>query len=305
MKGIYRNNHKKGNVKRTIGDQIVQIILYVLLGAFAVSTILPFLYVLAGSFATQKEIIERTFFIIPKQVSFNAYRYILENGEVFRGLRNSVFITVAGTVIDMAFTTTFAYPLARKNFMGRNLILDLVIVTMVFSGGIIPTFLVIKALHMLNTYWSLLLPGAISAYNMVIVKNFFERIPKELEEAATIDGCNDLKIFLKVVLPLSKPVLASISLFYAVGHWNDYFAPMMYISDSEKEVIQIVLRRVVLLANGVATDGSLLDYGMLGTPPDKAVKMAVTVVSTMPILLVYPFIQKYFTKGVMIGAVKG
>lgn len=292
-------------VKQNPGDQAVQVVIYVLLGAFAVSTVLPFLYVLAGSFATEREIIERTFFIIPREISMNAYRYILDNGEAFRGLRNSVFVTIAGTLINMLFTTSFAYPLARKDFAGRSLLLNLVIVTMVFSGGIIPTFLVIKELHLLNTYWSLFLPGAISAYNMVIVKNFFEGIPKELEEAARMDGCNDLRIFAKIILPLSKPVLASISLFYAVGHWNSYFAPMMYISDPNKEVIQIVLRRVVLLANGVATDGSLLDFGTLGAPPDKAVKMAVTVVSTVPILLVYPFIQKYFTKGVMVGAVKG
>lgn len=292
-------------VKQNPGDQAVQVVIYVLLGVFAVSTVLPFLYVLAGSFATEREIIERTFFIIPREISMNAYRYILDNGEAFRGLRNSVFVTIAGTLINMLFTTSFAYPLARKDFAGRSLLLNLVIVTMVFSGGIIPTFLVIKELHLLNTYWSLFLPGAISAYNMVIVKNFFEGIPKELEEAARMDGCNDLRIFAKIILPLSKPVLASISLFYAVGHWNSYFAPMMYISDPNKEVIQIVLRRVVLLANGVATDGSLLDFGTLGAPPDKAVKMAVTVVSTVPILLVYPFIQKYFTKGVMVGAVKG
>lgn len=300
-----KRRQKGSRVKRSLGDQIVQIVLYIVLGLFAVSTVLPFLYVLAGSFATEREMVERAFFIIPREISFNAYRYIMETGEVFRGLRNSVFVTIAGTIINMLFTTTFAYPLARKDFLGRNTVLNLVIITMVFSGGIIPTFLVIKQLHLLNTYWALFLPGAISAYNMVIVKNFFEALPKELEEAATIDGCNDLGIFIKVILPLSKPVLASISLFYAVGHWNNYFDPMMYISDPNKEVVQIVLRRVVLLANGVATDGSLLDFGKLGAPPDKVVKMAVTVVSTVPILLVYPFIQKYFTKGVMVGAVKG
>ncbi|MDO4324839.1 MAG: carbohydrate ABC transporter permease [bacterium] len=296
---------KHTKIKRSFGDQVVQVIIYVVLTGFAISTVLPFLYIVAGSFATEKEIVERPFFIIPRVISFNAYKFIMETGETFRGLRNSIFVTLVGTAINMLFTTTFAYPLSKKDFKGRNIILNLVIVTMVFSGGMIPSFLVIKNMHLLNTYWALFLPGAISAFNLVIVKNFFEGIPKELEEAAIMDGCNDFWIFAKIILPLSKPVLASISLFYAVGHWNDYFAPMMYISNPKMEVIQIVLRRVVLLANGVATDGSMLDYGTLGAPPDKAVKMAVTVVATVPILLVYPFIQKYFTKGAMIGAVKG
>lgn len=296
---------KHTKIKRSFGDQVVQIVIYIALTVFAVSTALPFLYIVAGSFSTEKEIVERAFFIIPRVVSLNAYKFIMETGEAFRGLFNSIFVTLVGTAINMLFTTTFAYPLSKKDFKGRSVILNLVIVTMVFSGGMIPSFLVIKNMHLLNTYWSLFLPGAISAFNLVIVKNFFEGIPKELEEAAIVDGCNDFWIFAKIILPLSKPVLASISLFYAVGHWNDYFGPMMYISNPKMEVIQIVLRRVVLLANGVATDGSMLDYGTLGAPPDKAVKMAVTVVATVPILLVYPFIQKYFTKGAMIGAVKG
>ena len=296
---------KSNKIKGSIGDRLIQIIINVGLGLFAIITVLPFLYILAGSFATEKELVERTFFIFPRVISTNAYKYILETGEVFRGLKNSVYVTLMGTAINMFFTTTFAYPLARKDLKGRSLIMNLVIITMVFSGGMIPSFLLIKELNLLNTYWSLFLPGALSAYNMIIVKNFFEAIPSELEEAATMDGCNTLLCFIKIVLPLSKPVLASVSLFYAVVHWNGYFGPMMYISDPEKEVIQIVLRRVTLLANGVATDGSLIDYGLLGTPPDRAVKMAVTVVAVVPILLVYPFIQKYFTKGVMIGAVKG
>lgn len=283
----------------------MQVIIYLGMGLFGVVTILPFLYVLAGSFATQKELVERTFFIIPREISFNAYKYIAETGDVLRGLKNSVFVTVAGTILNMLFTTTFAYPLSRKDFKGRTQILQLVIISMVFSGGMIPSFMVVKELKLLNTYWALFLPGAISAYNMVIVKNFFEGIPRELHEAATMDGCNDFWILLKIILPLSKPVLASISLFYAVGHWNNYFTPMMYISDENKEVIQIVLRRVVLLSNGINTDGSLIDFSTVGPPPDRSIKMAVTVVATVPILLVYPFIQKYFAKGVMIGAVKG
>lgn len=300
--------HKKEQqtkIIRSPGDQIVQVIIYIVVGAFAILTLLPFLYIIAGSFATERELTERAFFIIPREFSLNAYRYILKTGEIFKGLRNTIFITIVGTAIDMAFTTTFAYPLSRSDFKGKNFFLNLVIVTMLFSGGMIPSYLLISNLGMLNSYSSLLLPGAISAFNLIIVKNFFQGIPKELEEAARIDGSNDLGIFTKIILPLSKPVIASISLFYAVGHWNDYFNAMLYIDNQDMETLQVALRRIIFLAGGMNIDGTPMDYGLLGAPPEKAVKMAATVVATIPILLVYPFIQKYFAKGVMVGAVKG
>lgn len=300
MKMGKTKNHR---IKTSIADQATQIIIYLFVGLCGVITLLPFLYVIAGSFATEKELTERAFFIVPHTLSINAYQYIIKTGEIFRGLKNSIFLTIFGTAVNMFFTTTFAYPLSKQHFKGRNLVLNLVIVTMLFSGGMIPTFLVVKGLGLYNSFWALILLGAISPFNMIIVKNFFQEIPKELEEAGIIDGCSDLGIFLKIVLPLSKPVIASIALFYAVGHWNDYFSAMIYLSDSSKETVQIVLRRIVLLAQGIQAD--IMDYDALGVPPDKAVKMAATVVATVPILIVYPFVQKYFTKGVMIGAVKG
>lgn len=295
----------KNKIKRSVGDQLVQVLIYVGVGIFALSTVLPFLYVIAGSFATEKELTQRAFFIIPHEFSLNAYKYIINDGAIFRGLKNSLFVTVVGTFVNMVFTTTFAYPLSRRYLKGRNFFMNMVIVTMLFSGGMIPGYLLISGLNMLNSYSALILPGAISAFNMVIVKNFFQELPVELEEAAKIDGCSDLGIFFKIILPLSKPVIASIALFYAVGHWNDYFSAMLYIRDTNKEVVQIALRRIVLLAGGANPDGSPIDFGDLGAPPEKAVKMAATVVSTMPILVVYPFVQKYFTKGIMVGAVKG
>ena len=301
MKG--REVKINNKIKNSKADQCVQVLIYAFVGFCGIVTLLPFLYVLAGSFATEKELTERAFFIIPQTVSVNAYRYIIQTGEIFRGLKNSLFLTVVGTTINMILTTTFAYPLSKKHFKGRNLVLNLVIVTMLFSGGMIPTFLVVKSLGLYNSFWALILLGAISPFNMIIVKNFFQEIPDELEEAGVIDGCTDLQIFLRIVLPLSKPVIASIALFYAVGHWNDYFSAMIYLSDATKETVQIVLRRIVLLAQGIQAE--MMDYDALGVPPDKAVKMAATVVATVPILIVYPFVQKYFTKGVMVGAVKG
>ncbi|NLK75172.1 MAG: carbohydrate ABC transporter permease [Clostridiales bacterium] len=292
-------------IKRSPGDQAVQVLIYIIVGLFAVVTVLPFLYVLAGSFATERELTERAFFIIPTTFSLNAYKYIIRTGDVFMGLKNSLIVTLVGTSINMFFTTTLAYPLSRSYLRGRNFFINMVIVTMLFSGGMVPMYLVVNGLNLTNTYWALWLPGAISAFNMIIVKNFFQGIPKELEEAAKVDGCTDLGIFVKIILPLSKPTIASVSLFYAVGHWNSYFDAMLYITDRKKEVVQIALRRIIFLAGGVNTDGTPIDWGTLGQPPDKAVKMATTVVATIPILLVYPFVQKYFTKGVMVGAVKG
>lgn len=303
MADIAVTTNKKNRIKASMGDRITQVVIYLLVGIVGIITLLPFLYVVAGSFATERELTEKAFFIIPSEISLNAYKYVVETGEVFRGLRNSLFLTIVGTFVNMFLTTTFAYPLSKAHLKGRNLILNLVIITMLFSGGMIPTFLVVKQLGLYNSFWALILLGAINPFNLIIVKNFFQEIPKELDEAARIDGCTDLGIFAKIVLPLSKPVIASISLFYAVGHWNDYFNAMIYLNDPAKETVQIVLRRIVLLAGGIQAE--MMDFDSMGVPPDKAVKMAATVVATVPILIAYPFVQPYFTKGVMVGAVKG
>ena len=296
---------RSNKIKGSLGDRISITGIYIFAGLIGIICIVPFLYVVGGSFATEKELTEKAFLIVPSEFSLNAYKFIIDDGRIFNGLKNSIIVTVWGTILAMVMTTTFAYPLSRSDFRGRNLALNLVIVTMVFSGGMIPGYLLVKSLGMLNSYWALTLPGAISAFNMVIIKNFFQNIPRELEEAATIDGCSDFDIFVKIVLPLSKPVLASISLFYAIGLWNDYFNCMLYINDSSKHTAQMILRSIVILAQGFDLTGSRLDFGLAGAPPEQAVKLATTVVTTIPILIVYPFIQKFFTKGVMIGAVKG
>ena len=294
-----------GFVRRSPGDQLVQIILYIIVAACALACVLPFLYVFSASFATEREIIERPFFIIPHEISFNAYVYIIRDGSVFRGLKNSLIVTVVGTLINMFVSCTMAYPLSRPYLKGRNFFMNMVIIIMLFSGGMVPSYLLIsQVLHLKNTFWALWLPGAMSAFNMIIIKNYFQGLPMELEEAATIDGSNDLMTFIRIILPLSGPVLASVSLFYAVGHWNAYFNAMMYIQDSSKEVVQIVLRRIIFLTGSFAEDAGF-DWGAAGSPPTKAVRMATTVVATVPILIVYPFIQKFFTAGVMVGSVKG
>lgn len=294
----------KNRIKRGVGDSFIQVAIYLFCGVAAILTILPFIYVIAGSFATERELTERSFFLIPHVFSLDAYRYIVHNGDAFRGLWNSIIVTVCGTTINMLFSCTFAYPISRKYLKGRTAFTNMVIIIMLFSGGMIPSYLLIaNVLHLRDTFWALWLPGAISPFNMLIIKNYFQGIPVEMEEASIIDGCNDLQIFTRIILPLSKPVIASVSLFYAVGHWNAYFDAMMYISDHGKEVIQIVLRRIIFLTSNASTEG--LDMGYFALPPEKAIKMATTVVAVVPILIVYPFIQKYFTKGVMVGSVKG
>ena len=291
-------------VKKSTGDRIVDVIIYAALGLIALSTVLPFLYVVAGSFATEKELTEKAFFIIPTEFSLNAYQYAIRTANILRGLRNSIVLTILGTVMCMLFSLSFAYPLSKGHFRGRNWIMNLVIVTMLFSGGMIPSYMVINAYGLYDTYWALVLPALINPFNMVIIKKFFTGLPVELDEASYMDGANDLQIFTRVALPLSKPVIASISLFYGVGFWNDYFNAMIYLQTAEKFPIQIQLRSIILLSSSFS-DAVMDFYDMNGAPPDKAVKMACTVIATVPILCIYPFVQKYFTKGVMVGAVKG
>ena len=296
---------KHRGIKLNPVERVGMAVVYLICIMAGILTIVPFLYIVAGSFAREKELVERAFFIIPHTFSLNAYKYIIADGSIFRGLANSFFIMIAGTVVNMAFTTTLAYPLSKSNLKGRNVVLNVIIVTMLFSGGMIPNYLVVKGLGLLDSYWALMLPGAVNAFNLIIVKNFFQELPHELEEAARIDGCSDVGIFAKIILPLSKPALASVGLFYAVSHWNDFFNSLIYLNSTEKFPVQIILRQIVLLAQGASADGSAVDFGVGGTPPEQVVKMAATVVATIPILCVYPFVQKYFEQGVMVGAVKG
>ncbi|WP_272039507.1 carbohydrate ABC transporter permease [Paenibacillus sp. JJ-100] len=275
-----------------------------MLGLLGILTVLPFLYIIGNSFATEAEITERSFFLIPKVFSFSAYEYIFSSSTIFRSIGVSVFITVAGTLVNLFFTLTMAYPLSRSDFWGRNVLMNMVIFSMLFGGGMIPTYLVIRGLGLLDSYWALMLPGAISAFNLIVVKNFFQQMPPGLEEAARIDGCSDLGVLWRIVLPLSKPVIATFALFYAVGHWNNFFSALLYISDSEKWPLQVMLRQIVLLSQASVGDMANMDPNFV-QPPEQSIKMAVIVVGTIPILLVYPFLQKHFAKGVMLGSIKG
>ncbi len=290
----------------TLGGRIFDVCNYVILTLVALTTIAPFIYIIGASFATELELAQRPLLIIPHDISFNAYEYIFSTNKIVSGFKNSIFITIAGTLINLFFTVTMAYAISKPRLRGRNFVLNMVIFSMFFGGGMIPSYIVTaNLLNMKNTYWSVLLPGAISAYNMMIVKNFFQGIPQELEESASIDGCTDVGILWKIVLPLSLPVLATFGLFYAVGHWNSYFGAMIYMPGArEKWPLQVLLREIIILSNATVADSSALDPEFV-QPPEQSVKMAVIVVSTVPIMCVYPFLQKYFVKGVMVGALKG
>lgn len=288
----------------SLGEKLFDGFNYVFLGILALVTVLPFIYIIAGSFATEVELMEREFFIFPRDPSIAAFQYIFSTDTVSRSLINSVIITIAGTLANLAFTFTMAYSLSRRDLLGRSLIMNLVIFSMLFSGGMIPGYLVVKELGLLDSYAAVILPGAISAFNMIIIKNFFQELPPGLEESARIDGCTDLGVLWRIVLPLSKPILATFGLFYAVGHWNNFFSALLFLNDHEKWPLQVILREIVMLSQMAAGDMSAMDPNFV-EPPDQSVKMAVIVVGTLPILLVYPFLQKHFAKGVLLGSIKG
>jgi len=288
----YRFNTPAGRV-----FDVFNVVLLVALGLVAM---LPFIYVTAGSFATEVELATRSFFLWPETFSLRAYESIFSSPAFLRAMITTIAVTAVGTVVQLLLTASMAYPLSKGNLPGRRLMLSLIVFTMVFSGGMIPTFLMVKDLGLLNTYWALILPMAINPFSLIIIKNFFQQLPAELEESAKIDGANELQTLWSVILPLSKPVLATFALFYAVGIWNDFMSPLLYLNDNSMWTLQMFLRQVT-----VATDLSILEADPSQLPPAQGIKFAVIVVATLPILLFYPFLQKHFAKGMLIGSVKG
>ena len=288
-------------IHNTRGGRIFDAANYVFLSLIGIITLLPFVYVFAGSFATEAEITSRAFFVWPEQFSLGSYEYIFSTPAFVRALVTTILVTAVGTLVQLAFTVTMAYPLAKKTLRGRNVILSLVVFAMVFSGGMIPTFLLVKDLGLLNSYWALILPAAINPFSLIIIKNFFQELPAELEESAKMDGATEIGILWRILLPLSKPVLATFALFYAVGIWNDFMSPLLYLSDNSKWTLQMYLRQVTAASDLLGTGNVDPNY----IPPEQGIKFAVIVVATLPILIFYPFLQKHFAKGMLIGSVKG
>lgn len=279
---------------RTWASRLFEAMNYSFLSGFALITIAPFIYVVLTSFSATNA-------VIPTQFSLGAYRFLFSTPAVLNSLKISVGVTAASTLLSLAFTSLTAYPLAKKDLLGRRAVIMIVLFTMLFSGGMIPTYFVVRWTGLLNTYWALMIPSLISVFYLIVMKNFFQSIPDEITDAARIDGCHELGVLFRIVLPLSKPALAAFGLFYAVAQWNQYFAAVIYLSKAEMWPIQVILRQIVILATRSEGDAGMDDTAYQG----QAVRMAVIVVAALPILMLYPFLQKHFAKGVMLGSVKG
>lgn len=289
---------------KTIFGRMADFIIYLMLILIAAACVIPFIYILAASVTAPEELIKKGFILIPTKFSLIGYQYILSTSIILSSLAVSILVTVFGTLANLLFTALMAYPLAQKDLMGVSFFMKMVVFSMLFSGGMIPTYLVVKETGLLDSPAALIVPGLISAFNLIIMRSFFQQLPDGLEEAARIDGCSDIGILFRIVLPLSAPVLASLALFYAVGHWNAYFSAILYINDSTYWPIQVWLRQIVILAQGGIGDSSQFGEDFV-PPPAETIKMAVIVLSTLPILIVYPFLQKHFAKGALLGSVKG
>lgn len=287
---------------RTLNGKIFAFVNYILLAIIALITVLPFLHVVAGSFTTSAELAMKKFILVPTIWSLDAYKFIFSTNTIFKAMSVSIGVTLFGTIFSMLITSLMAYGLSRRDLDGRKYIMFLVVFTMLFNGGLIPTFLIVKSVGLIDSYLALIIPSTISAFNLIILKNFFQNIPEGLEESAKIDGSSDFGILFRIVLPLSMPAIATLSLFYAVTYWNTYLSAILYLNDGAKWPIQVLLRQIVVLASGLDYSADL-DASV--PPPEQTVKMAVIVVATLPILLVYPFLQKHFAKGAMLGSIKG
>lgn len=297
---------RKGNrILQSRGDRIFDIAV-TLTGVLVMMVVLvPLLFVLAASFSDPDLVLRGEVFIIPKGFTLQPYTMVFDNPDIWRGYRNTVLYTLMGTAINIALTVLAAYPLSRREMMGRRFLTVVVLLTMYFNGGLIPTYLLVRSLKLYNTIWAMVLPAAISTYNLIVAKSFFEQnIPAELYESARIDGCSNVRMLFSIVLPLSKAILAVLVLYYGVAHWNSYFNALVYLRNEELHPLQIVLRNILLLSQTEQMGSN--DVGMgEKIKMVEAIKYSVIVVSSVPVLLLYPLAQRYFVKGVMIGAVKG
>lgn len=266
----------------------------------------PLLLVLSCSISDPAMVATGQVTFLPKGINLNGYRQILKDKDILIGYGNALFYTVFGTLINLAVTVPAGYVLTKKHVPGNNLFMTLFMITMYFSGGLIPTFLLVNGMGLYNTRWPLLILGAFSCYNCIICRSFFSALPKELEESAEIDGCAPIGRFFKIVLPLSKALLGVMVLYFAVGHWNSYMPGMIYIKDDSKQPLQVFLRRMLILAQMQADmDAEMAEVAQNAADLEALMRYSVIVVSSLPLLIIYPFLQKYFDKGVLIGSVKG
>ncbi|MEN6315926.1 MAG: carbohydrate ABC transporter permease [Clostridiaceae bacterium] len=292
--------------RKTVGDRIFAVITYSFVIACCTAALYPLVYTFSMSISAPIHVAKNDIFIWPKGFSLQAYKLVFEDKEIWNTYLNTIWYTVVGTIISVVLTVISAYPLSRPGFFLRKKLMMFVLFTMYFSGGLIPQFLLINNLGLYNNRWACILPYAISAWNLIVCRSFFESIPNSIEEAAKIDGASHYKILFKIFIPLSMPIIAVLTLFYAVGQWNGYFAAMLYLPNADLHPIQLYLRKVLILSNVQSSMGNAATMGgferSLAT---QQLKYAVIIVAILPILAVYPYLQKYFVKGVMIGSIKG
>jgi len=281
-------------IKKTMGEKVFIAISYIVMGIIALSVLLPLLYIFQLTFSVSPD---PSFRILPRGFTLNHYRYVIEHEFIQRPFLNSVFVTACSMAVSMTLTVMMAYPLSRKELVGRSYLNFIVLLPMLLSLGFLPNYLLVRDLGLLNSYASLIFPSAIGTFNVIIMRNFFQSIPSSLVESARIDGCSELKILIKIILPLSTAGLATVALFYMVGSWNSYLSPMLYINDPKKHTLQVVLRTIVMEDS---MDSSSADMTLI-----KNIQYTTIVVALIPVMIVYPYLQKYFVKGIMIGSVKG
>ena len=294
------------NKRTTRGDRIFQWAINIIAVLICLITIYPLIYVVSASLSEPIKLMSGDVVLWPVGLNVNSYRRVFASADILNGYKNTILFSTSGTLINLLLTICAAYPLAMPDMKGKNFITFLITFTMFFSGGMIPTYLNIRSLKMLDSIWALLLPGAINATNMLIMRNFFmHSVPGELREAASIDGCSPLRTMLNIILPLSKSILIVITLYYFVGHWNSYFDAMMYLRKKDMMPLQVLLRQILLMSQmgdmaetyGVDAANTLLLY--------ESLKYAIIVISAVPLLIIYPLIQKFFEKGIMMGSIKG
>ena len=285
---------------QTVGEKWFQVFNYVLLGAIGLMAVLPFINILAQSLSSHNAVMGGLVSLLPVDFTWSAYRLVMGDNTFFHAMWISVQRTVAGALLGVFITALLAYPLSKRYIRGRNTILFFLVFSILFNGGIIPTFFIIRWLHLLDTIWVLILPTTVAVFHVIIMKNFFQAVPFELEESAKIDGCSNLGIFFRIIIPLSMPVIATIILFKAVMHWNSFFDAVLYVSDKSLYPLQVYVRD--LISYNQSSMNLELDAERVAS---ESLKAAALFVSMVPILVVYPFMQKYFTKGIMLGSVKG
>ncbi|RXZ78965.1 carbohydrate ABC transporter permease [Paenibacillaceae bacterium] len=291
-------------MKSTRGEKLFHLSNYVILALAGLSCLLPLVHLFSVSLSEPHAILSGQVSFWPIGWTIESYQSLLEGTRIVGAFTNSVTITVVGVVLSMAFTIMAAYPLSKRKFYAKRTLTLLIVFTMLFSGGIIPSFLVLKSLGLVNTYWALWLPGLISTYNMLIMRTFFENIPDEISESAKIDGCGEFRQLIRIVLPLSMPVIATLTLFYAVGYWNSFASVMIFIHDSTKYNLAVLVQQMVQSQTMLQEMNNLQSEDVQQMTPE-SIKAAALFVMLVPMLAVYPFLQKYFVKGVMIGAIKG